>query len=133
MRRLNMRAPAKFAEPAPGAPASPCPLRSGPMPRSRGAATMSRPTTALAVALGLALAAPAWADPPEIKSITPFGIKRGEPAEITIAGANLVGHPRLVAPFGVAIDPATAEDTKADRWKLKLTAAAEAPVGVYPV
>jgi hypothetical protein len=94
---------------------------------------MTRRSPLLAFALGLALAAPASASPPAIKSISPFGVKRGEPAEVAIHGGNLSGHPKLIAPFAFTIDPATAETKDAGVWKPKLTVAPETPIGVYTV
>src|SRR5438132_3740585 len=92
-------------------------------------------TRRLAAALGLtvALCSPALAAPPQITGITPYGIQRGVPSELTVSGSNLGGHPRLVAPFGLAPVAPTPEGSSPSSWKLKLTVDAATAVGVYPV
>ncbi len=91
---------------------------------------MTRPLVALAVAVGLAVAAASWADSPRVGSTNPFGARRGEPTEVTVFGTGLEGKPRLIAPFAaevavVAVDAAS--------WKLRITPAADTPVGSYAV
>ncbi len=87
-------------------------------------------TTAFLVALMLS-GTIAAAAPPQINGITPFGVKRGEPSEITINGANLTGNPKLVAPFKFVVVPPGAGD--AGNWKPKLNVDPQTPVGVYPI
>ena len=87
--------------------------------------------TALAVALGLVLTVAAAADPPQINGFSPLGAPRGVATEVTVNGGNLAGNPQLVAPFGCTVEPVAGAD--ASHWKLKLTVAPDAAVGVYPV
>src|SRR5579864_3631153 len=94
---------------------------------------MTRSATGMAVAFGLFVASSAWANPPEIKGTTPYGAQRGVATEVTVNGTNLAGHPQLLAPFAVAVDPAAASNTDAANWKLKLTVSGEVPIGVYPI
>lgn len=72
----------------------------------------------------------ALADPPQIGTTSPIGVRRGVETEITISGANLAGTPTLLAPFA-----AKAEHISSDggNWKLKLTVPAEVTCGSYPV
>ncbi len=91
---------------------------------------MTRPLAALAVAVGLVAAAAAWAEPPRIAGLSPSGVRRGEATEVVVSGAGLAGSPRLIAPFAAEVaavggDPAG--------WKLRITPAADTPVGVYLV
>ena len=92
---------------------------------------MSRTTVLLTASLSLVLCAGASAAPPQIKDITPSGIRRGEPADVVFSGSNLAGNPRLVAPFASRSEPVKGSDALA--WKVKLTVAPEVAVGVYPV
>lgn len=94
---------------------------------------MRRLFTGLAVATAMVLAARAWADPPEIKGITPYGAQRGVATDVAISGGNLAGHPRILAPFGVDVDAAAVENKDAANWKLKLTVQPDVPVGIYAV
>lgn len=98
---------------------------------------MTRHRSGLAVAFGLtlalAVAAEAAAAPPQINGIAPFGVQRGVASEMTVNGANLVGNPRLVAPFGVVAAVTTPGAADPANWKLKLTVDPAAAVGVYPV
>jgi hypothetical protein len=54
---------------------------------------MPRTLAATAAALGLTLAVPALADPPQVAGLSPLGIRRGVATEVTISGANLAGKP----------------------------------------
>ncbi len=90
---------------------------------------MFRPIAACAVAAGL-VAAAALADTPTITAFSPFGARRGEPTEVTVTGAGLEGKPRLIAPFTAEVAVAGGD---AASWKLKITPAADTPVGVYLV
>jgi len=96
---------------------------------------MIRKTVLPAVAIGLVLTVPAWSAPPQINNLTPLGGQRGTATELTIVGSNLAGNPRLIAPFGFQLDPPAADQGKSDAssWKLKLTVAPTAAVGVYPI
>ncbi len=51
------------------------------------------------------LASPAWADPPQINNVQPYGVQRGTATEVTFQGANLAGNPRLIAPVPVVVEP----------------------------
>jgi hypothetical protein len=83
--------------------------------------------------LGLALlASPALADPPQIGNVTPYGVQRGTPTELTISGGNLAANPQLLAPFPATVEP-PAMPGDAGNWRLKITVPAEVPVGAYPI
>ncbi|WP_435009276.1 PPC domain-containing protein [Tundrisphaera lichenicola] len=90
---------------------------------------MIRPLATLSVAVGL-VAAAALADSPKITAISPFGVRRGEPTEVTITGTALEGTPRLIAPFSAEV---AAVGGDAANWKARITPAAGTPVGVYVV
>src|SRR5271165_218974 len=75
--------------------------------RIEGDLPMTRKTLAVVLAFGVALC---WgifaqASPPRITSIRPFGVQRGVASEVTIAGTNLAGNPRLIAPSAFLSDP----------------------------
>jgi hypothetical protein len=80
----------------------------------------------------LACGTPAFCAPPQINGISPFGLRRGHSAELTINGANLAGNPRIIAPFPFKIDSPAAKGD-ASSWKLNLTVDPGAAVGVYPI
>jgi hypothetical protein len=88
---------------------------------------MTRPLAAFAVAVGL-VAAAALGDSPKISSSSPFGVRRGEPTEVTLFGSNLEGKARLIAPFSAEV---TAVSADAASWKFRIAPAANTPVGVY--
>lgn len=88
------------------------------------------PTTALLLGLTL-LGADASAAPPQINGITPYGLQRGVPSEVTINGANLAGNPRLIASFKFTLTPPPGAD--AGNWKPKLVVEPGTAIGVYPV
>jgi hypothetical protein len=94
---------------------------------------MMRKLVGLTLTLSLTITAGLLADSPQIASVTPFGIQRGVATDLTISGANLKGKPRIIASFGFQLDPAAVNDQDPANLKVKLTAAAETPVGVYPV
>ena len=94
---------------------------------------MTRKSAGLAVVIGLALAARGMAAPPTITGTTPLGVQRGVVSEVTIQGANLTGNPRLIAPFGFAVEPPAAPSTDAANWKFKVNVAAGTAVGTYPI
>ena len=71
-----------------------------------GTPPMTRPMPALALVLGVLGTSAALADAPQIGSIQPLGVRRGTAADVTISGANLLGNPRLVAPFAFTDGPA---------------------------
>ena len=85
----------------------------------------------LALVLSLLAAAPAAAAAPQIKDITPSGVRRGGPAEVVVSGAGLAGNPRLIAPFASRSE--TVKGSDASAWKLKLTVDPDVAVGVYPI
>ncbi len=76
--------------------------------------------------------APAFCAPPQINGVSPSGLRRGQSGELTISGANLAGNPRIIAPFGFKLETPAAKGDAAN-WKLHLTVAADAAVGVYPI
>ena len=96
---------------------------------------MIRKSVVPTVVLGLFLTVPAWSAPPHINNITPLGAQRGTATELTVVGSNLVGNPRLIAPFEFHLDPPATGQAKSDpsNWKLKLTIAPTAALGVYPI
>ncbi len=94
---------------------------------------MIRKSAGLAVVMGLVLAASGSAAPPQIGGTTPLGVQRGVASEVTIQGANLIGNPMLIAPFGFTVEPLSAPNTDAAGWKLKVNVASETPIGVYPI
>jgi hypothetical protein len=85
----------------------------------------------LALVFSLLAVAPALAAPPQIKDISPSGVRRGAPAEVVVAGAGLAGNPRLIAPFASRSEAMKGSDVAS--WKLKLTVDPSVAVGVYPV
>jgi hypothetical protein len=85
----------------------------------------------LALAFSLLAVPTVLAAPPQIKDITPSGVRRGEPTEVLFSGANLTGNPRLIASFLSRSEPAKGGDASA--WKVKLTVEPTVAVGVYPV
>lgn len=93
---------------------------------------MRRPNAATSLVLAIALAGTAQADPPQINNITPYGVQRSVPTEITINGANLGANPQLISPVSVAVEP-LAMPGEASNWKLKLTVPTEVPLGIYPI
>jgi hypothetical protein len=76
----------------------------------------------------------ASAAPPKINNLSPLGVQRGVATELTVSGANLAGSPRLIAPFRFRIEPASPPaKSDAANWKVRLTAAADVAVGIYPI
>ncbi|MHC5540711.1 hypothetical protein ACYOEI_21030, partial [Singulisphaera rosea] len=94
---------------------------------------MNRFHVGLVAALGLISAATAWADPPLIQETTPFGVRKGEATEVTIAGANLAGNPQLIAPFAFQAEPIPAASPNPAAWKFKINVQGDTPLGVYPI
>ncbi len=93
---------------------------------------MRREIIGLALVSALCMGSAALAAPPQIKDIAPSGVQRGVAREVSIAGANLTGNPRLIAPFGFHHkDPAPKSD--ASTWKLNVVVNADVAVGVYPI
>lgn len=81
---------------------------------------------ALLAVLGILPAAPLPAAPPELASFSPTGIQRGQTAEIVAVGKFGAWPPRILTESpGLTIEPA------ADKGKLKITAAADAPAGIH--
>src|SRR5437868_5953623 len=98
--------------PAPGTPTSlSYPARPGSIRLpgrplvAKGDAPMSRGVLGSA-GVWFLLAGACLAAPPQIEGTRPLGVKRGEPIEVTVQGARLAGHPRLVAPFPFSIQAA---------------------------
>ena len=89
---------------------------------------MTRPLAAVAVAVGMVAAVAAWAETPKFTSIGPLGARRGEATEVTVFGSNLEGKARLIAPFSAEVETLGADPAS---WKVKITPAADTPVGVY--
>ncbi|APW62458.1 hypothetical protein [Paludisphaera borealis] len=73
------------------------------------------------------------AEPPTIGEVSPFGVKRGESAEVNLTGANLAGNPRLIAPFPFQLEPTPPEKSNAGAWVFKVNVPATVAVGVYPI
>ena len=73
------------------------------------------------------------AEPPQIGNSAPFGVKRGENAEVSLTGTNLAGNPRLIAPFPFQVEPTPPERSNAGAWVFTLNVPATVPVGVYPI
>lgn len=91
------------------------------------------PVFACLIALGLTTVG--RADPPVVKEISPYGVKRGAATNIRITGANLSGNPRLVSPFPCTpgSNPEAAKGSDAAHWNLELAVPASVPLGVYPI
>jgi hypothetical protein len=85
----------------------------------------------LALVSSLLTAAPALAAAPQIKEISPSGVRRGGPAEVVVSGTDLAGNPRLIAPFASRSE--TVKGSDASAWKLALTVDPDVAVGVYPI
>ena len=69
---------------------------------------------------------------PQIKDITPSGVRRGEPTERrSSAGPTSPAIRGLIAPFPSRSEPVKGSD--ASSWKLKLTVDPAVAVGVYPI
>ena len=88
---------------------------------------MTRPIVAVAIAVGLVSAA-SWAEMPKVSSMSPFGARRGEATEVTLFGPNLEGKARLIAPFSAEVTSVGADPAS---WKVRITPAADTPIGVY--
>ena len=101
---------------------------------------MTRPSVALAVAVGLTVvAAVAPGESPRIGEIQPLGVRRGVTTDVTITGTRLEGGaPKLLTPFPAEVVAVPTADGKpaadaATRWTFRITPAATVPLGVYPV
>ncbi len=70
------------------------------------------------------------AEVPQINGLGSAGLQRGVANNLTISGANLKGHTRVISPFALT---AEYDETDAGNLKVKLTPAADTPVGVYPL
>ncbi|AMV38633.1 hypothetical protein [Planctomyces sp. SH-PL62] len=75
----------------------------------------------------------AWADPPKVNDASPFGARRGEPAEVTLTGTGLAANPRLIASFPFQVEALPPERSKPEGWAFRLTVPAGVPIGVYPI
>jgi len=87
----------------------------------------------VALLLGWAAEPSLRAEPPTIADASPFGVKRGEPAEVSLTGSNLAGNPRLVAPFPFQVEALSPEKSNAGAWSFKLNVPATVAVGAYPI
>jgi hypothetical protein len=86
--------------------------------------------------LGVLLLSPsAHSAPPEIKAISPLGVRRGSAMELTFSGTNLDAHPQLVAPFPckqeLVVKPGAKPD--ASQCTLRLSVPAQVALGAYPI
>jgi hypothetical protein len=70
---------------------------------------------------------------PRVDEVSPRGVRRGYPIELTIRGSSLSGNPRLVAPFKFAVDAARPGDSEANSLRVRITVDPASPLGVYPV
>jgi len=90
----------------------------------------------LAVGLGLGLvlgsAVARAAGPPRVDGVSPLGLRRGFETSVTVKGADLGGHPRLVAPFVVETAEGAGNSDPAG-WRVRLKVDLGTAVGVYPV
>ena len=75
----------------------------------------------------------ALADPPRLADSAPFGVKRGEKAEVTLTGTNLAGNPRLIASFPFELEPTPPERSNAGAWVFSLTVPETVPLGTHPI
>lgn len=75
----------------------------------------------------------AWADPPQISNIVPYGVPRGVSTEVTISGANLADKPRLLIDAPIRFEPPATLSSDAANWKIRLTLPPDTPVAVFPV
>lgn len=75
----------------------------------------------------------AMADPPRIGDASPFGVRRGEKAEVTLAGTSLGGNPRLIAPFPFELEPTPPERSNDGAWVFALTVPESVPLGTHPI
>ncbi|WP_165231102.1 COG1470 family protein [Aquisphaera insulae] len=70
---------------------------------------------------------------PEVDRVSPGGVQRGVASEVVIAGSKLAGHPRLVAPFPFRSEALEPSRSNASAWTFRITVAADAAMGAYPV
>jgi hypothetical protein len=75
----------------------------------------------------------AHAGTPQINDISPLGVQHGVASEVTISGANLGSHPRLVAPFAFRAQAVHPKRSSPGSWVFKLTVGSEVAIGAYPV
>ncbi|MFO0908327.1 MAG: hypothetical protein U0794_08195 [Isosphaeraceae bacterium] len=94
---------------------------------------VSRLMVVAALGLALGTAHSTFAAPPKITEVSPFGIQRGTPGEVTFNGSALDRNPRLIAPFGFELvgTPPAGSDAAKSLFRLKVPAST--PIGVYPV
>ena len=104
-----------------------------PPPVRTSAAPRTAAFVALALALDLAGLGGVSAAPPQLNDASPSGVRRGEDADLTFAGANLGANPRLVAPFGFTVDPKAPAGSDGGKWVVRLRVDPATPVGAYPV
>ena len=95
---------------------------------------MNRTGRGALAALGLlASTTVALGDPPKLADASPSGVRRGEPAEVTLSGAGLGANPRLVAPFPFQVEALPPERSKPEAWAFRLTIPPATAVGAYPI
>ncbi len=95
---------------------------------------MTRTRVLFRSVIGLVLVGPTvtLAAPPQINGISPLGVKRTEAVAVTLSGANLAPHPRLLAPFEFKTTPIE-KGVEPGSWKFRLSVDPSTAVGTYPV
>ncbi len=94
---------------------------------------MTRRPAALAAVLGLAAAATARAEAPQLTEVRPYGAQRGVAAELSVQGSRLDPSTRIIAPFGIQATDTEPKSTLSALRKFKITVAPDTPVGIYPI
>ncbi|MDG3003800.1 hypothetical protein [Paludisphaera mucosa] len=95
---------------------------------------MNRPRRCALLASGFLVAATAaTAAPPKLSDAAPFGVRRGEAAEVTLTGTDLGANPRLIAPFPFQVEALPPERSKPEAWAFKIVVPATVAVGAYPI
>ena len=75
--------------------------------------------------------ASAWAEPPKIDNIQPYGAPRGVPTDVTISGFGFADSPQLVAPFSASVEKLAT--SAGANYRFKILVPATTPLGVYPI
>ena len=75
----------------------------------------------------------AQAAPPTLSDIRPRGLERGKPVTLLLSGANLTPQSVLKLPFPAKQEPVADPKPNPAAVKIVITAAANVPVGIYPV
>ncbi len=92
---------------------------------------MIRPAIFLMVAVSVVSSGASLADPPKIDNIQPYGVRRGEPADVTISGFGFADNPQLIAPFPCSVEKAA--NSGGGNYRFKITVPPTTPLGVYVV